>query len=163
MFVIGIDPGLTATGYGIIRKVGSMAPVAAGVIRTRPEDPLPGRLAELYDNLMAVLAEHQPEAMAIEQVFTNTNRQTAIAVGRASGVAILTAAQRGIPVFEYSPTAVKAAVAGDGRAGKKAVQTMVGRRLHLRSTLRPADAADALAVAICHLQSLRVPTAVSGR
>lgn len=161
VFVIGIDPGLTATGYGVVRGHHGVTPIAAGVIRTSPSDPLPQRLRELYDNLMSVLSEHQPHAMAIEQVFTNRNRQTAIAVGRAGGIAILAAAHRNLSVYEYTPTAVKAAVTGDGRAGKHAIQTMVARRLRLRSLPQPVDAADALAVALCHLQTVQIVEAAS--
>jgi crossover junction endodeoxyribonuclease RuvC len=160
MFVLGIDPGLTTTGYGVVGRFPALKPVAAGVIRTRVEDTVAVRLRDLYDSLLGLIQEHQPEVMAIEQVFTNVNRQTAIAVGRAAGVAILAAAQSGMTVFEYTPTAVKSAVTGDGAAGKRAVQTMVARRLNLKSTPQPADAADALAVAICHLQSLQVPAGV---
>ena len=156
MFVIGIDPGLTATGYGLVRTGSTTQAVAAGVVRTSPDAPVAARLAEVYDNLRRLIDEHCPEVMAIEQVFTNLNRQTAVAVGRAAGVAILAAAHCGIPVFEYTPTTVKAAVAGDGAAGKEAVQKMVARRLRLANLPRPADAADALAVALCHTQSLRV-------
>ncbi|HUO46162.1 MAG TPA: crossover junction endodeoxyribonuclease RuvC [Acidimicrobiia bacterium] len=158
MFVMGIDPGLTTTGYGMVRKGSTFEPVAAGVIRTHPNDPIEIRLRELYENLVAVIREHQPEVAAIEQIFTNVNRQTAISVGRAAGVAILAAAHCDIAVFEYAPTQVKSAVAGYGGADKKAVQTMVARRLRLKTPPSPADAADALAVAICHLQSLHLPT-----
>jgi crossover junction endodeoxyribonuclease RuvC len=156
MFVLGIDPGLTTTGYGVVGKNPSLTTVAAGVIRTRPEDPVAVRLRDLYETLLSLIQEHRPHVMAIEQVFTNLNRQTAVAVGRAAGVAILAAAQSGIEVFEYTPTTVKSAVTGDGAAGKQAVQTMVARRLHLKASPQP-DAADALAVAICHLQSLHIP------
>jgi len=157
MFVLGIDPGLTTTGYGVIGRFPALKPVVAGIIRTRVENPVAVRLKELYESLMILIEEHAPEVMAIEQVFTNLNRQTAIAVGRAAGVAILAAAQSGMTVFEYTPTAVKSAVTGDGAAGKQAVQKMVARRLNLKTAPQPADAADALAVAICHIQSLQVP------
>ena len=160
MFVLGIDPGLTTTGYGVVGRFPTLKPVAAGVIRTRVEDTVAVRLRDLYEGLLDLIEEHGPEVMAIEQVFTNVNRQTAIAVGRAAGVAILAAAQSGMAVFEYTPTAVKSAVAGDGSADKQAVQTMVARRLNLKTVPQPADAADALAVAICHLQSLQIPAGV---
>ncbi len=157
MFVLGVDPGLTTTGYGIVGKNPSLVTLAAGVIRTRPEAPVAERLRELYESLLSIIEQHHPQVMAIEQVFTNLNRQTAVAVGRAAGVAILAAAQSGMEVFEYTPTTIKSAVTGDGAAGKPAVQAMVARRLRLKALPQPADAADALAVAICHLQSLHVP------
>jgi crossover junction endodeoxyribonuclease RuvC len=156
MFVLGIDPGLTTTGFGLVRSGRCPAAVAAGVIRTDPADPLPRRLRELHDGVAGLLAEHRPDVMAVEMVFTNRNRQTAVAVGRASGVAILAAGAAGVAVVEYTPTTVKSAVAGDGAAGKAAVQEMVARRLALAELPRPADAADALAVALCHLQALRL-------
>ena len=155
MFVLGIDPGLTTTGYGLVRRQGTLQAVAAGVIRTDPNSPLSDRLSELFDGLSTLIAQHRPEAVAIEQLFTNRNLQTAISVGRASGVAILAAAQHHLPVFEYVPTTVKAAICGDGGADKKMVARMVGKRLGIAPP-SPADAADGLAVAICHLQSLRL-------
>jgi crossover junction endodeoxyribonuclease RuvC len=108
-----------------------------------------------------LIDEHGPDAMAIETIFTNRNLQTAAAVGRAAGVAILAAAQRRVPVFEYVPTIVKSAITGDGSADKRMVATMVGKRLGIAPPT-PADAADALAVAICHLQSLRVSPELVG-
>lgn len=157
MFVLGIDPGLTRTGFGLVRRgPNGIEAVGAGVIRTEAATPTPIRLAELREGLRSVIDEHRPTAMAIETVFTNRNRATAISVGRASGVALLAAGEAGIPVTEYTPTAIKLAIAGSGRADKKAVQLMVGRRLSLKEPPRPADAADALAIAICHLQSLHV-------
>lgn len=156
MFVLGIDPGLTVTGFGLVRKDHTLEAVAAGVITTDPGVAIAKRLTELHRNLQALISEYRPSAMAIEQVFTNQNRQTAIAVGRAAGVAILAAGQAGLAVFEYVPTLVKSAVTGDGSASKKAVQTMVARRLKLTASPHQADAADALAVAICHIQSLQV-------
>jgi crossover junction endodeoxyribonuclease RuvC len=156
MFVLGIDPGLTLTGYGLVRGRSNLEAVAAGVIRTDPAVSTALRLLELHRQLTALMRQHRPEVMAIEQVFTNRNRQTAISVGRAAGVAILAAAEAGLPVFEYVPTMVKSAVTGDGAAGKPAVQAMVQRRLRLAAPPTPADAADALATAICHLQSIQL-------
>ncbi|MBA3362098.1 MAG: crossover junction endodeoxyribonuclease RuvC [Actinobacteria bacterium] len=155
MFVLGIDPGLTTTGYGFVRRRRDLEAIAAGVIRTHPDSPLTTRLLEIHRRLAELIVEHRPDAIALEQVFTNRNLQTAIAVGRAAGVAILAAAQHELEVFEYPPTVIKAAVTGDGAADKRMVATMVGRRLGVAPP-SPADAADALAVAICHLQSLRV-------
>lgn len=155
MFVLGIDPGLTRTGYGLVRRDRGLTAVAAGVITTDPGSPMAVRLRELHQDLVSVIEEHGPDVVAIERIFTNRNRQTAVAVGRASGVAMLAAGQAGLDVAEYSPTSVKAAIAGDGRATKAAVSTMVARRLGLDAVAGPADVADALAVAVCHLQSMR--------
>lgn len=155
MFVLGIDPGLTRTGYGIVRRGHPPAAVVAGVIRTDPDDTPEHRLAELHRDLLELISEHDPSEMAIERVFTNRNLHTAISVSRASGVALLAAAQSGIPVAEHTPTSVKLAVTGDGAADKRMVSDMVCRRLGLEKA-PPVDAADALAIALCHLQSVRV-------
>lgn len=153
MFVLGIDPGLTTTGYGLVRGAQNPAAVAAGVIRTGPDRPIGERLADLHRELTDLIREYQPDAVSLETVFTNRNLNTAISVGRASGVAILAAAQSGIEVAEYVPTAIKAAVTGDGGADKAAVASMVARLLRLAEPPSPADAADGLAVALCHLRS----------
>lgn len=157
MFVLGIDPGLTRTGYGLVRRGRGLEAVAAGVIRTDPDLPIAARLVELERDLAEVIADHRPDVAAIERVFTNRNRQTAISVGRASGVAMLVAARAGLEVAEYSPNEVKLAVAGDGAATKSALASMVARRLAVGVVGGPADVADALAIAICHLQSIRLP------
>jgi crossover junction endodeoxyribonuclease RuvC len=153
MFVLGIDPGLSTTGYGLVE--GSYPPRAhrAGVIRTSTDLTTPDRLAELHRALTEVVDETRPEVIALETIFTNRNLQTAISVGRASGVALLVAAQAGLAVFEYVPTAIKSAVTGDGSANKDQVQQMVTRLLHLQDPPKPADAADALAIALCHLRA----------
>lgn len=156
MFVLGIDPGLTRTGYGIVRRGHPPLAVAAGVLRTSSDDPTERRLAELHADLAALIEEHHPTEMAVERVFTNRNLHTAISVSRASGIALLAAAQAGIPVTEYTPTSVKLSVTGDGNADKRMVGEMVSRRLRLAGPPSPADAADALAIALCHLQSLRI-------
>jgi crossover junction endodeoxyribonuclease RuvC len=157
MFVLGIDPGLSITGYGIIDVAGSsMRAVTAGVIRTSSDDSIADRLSELADDLDAVIEEFAPAEAAIEEVFVNRNLQTAMAVGRASGVAILAVARAGIPIAEYTPSAVKLAVTGTGDADKRQVQNIVARRLGLESSPGPADASDALGVAICHAQSSRL-------
>lgn len=156
MFVLGIDPGLTRTGYGLLRRGHPPLPVAVGIIRTDPDLPTADRLAELYADLVSLLAEHPPDAVAIERVFVNRNLRTALAVSRASGMVLLAAAQTGVPVFEYTPTAVKLAITGDGRAGKTMIGRALVQRLGLASAPRPADASDALAVALCHLQSIRL-------
>lgn len=153
MFVLGIDPGLTRTGYGVIASSGaSERAVAAGVIYTEPGEPMTQRLAELARDLREVVAEHQPAAAAIEQVFLNNNRQTAMAVARASGVALLVLAEAGVDVAEYTPSAVKMALTGSGTADKVQMQRVIAMRLGLTTPPDPADAADALAVALCHVQ-----------
>ena len=153
MFVLGIDPGLSTTGYGLVE--GSQPPKAllAGAIRTGTDMETPDRLAELHRGLTQVITDAKPDVVALETVFTNRNLQTAISVGRASGVALLAAAEASIPVYEYVPTAIKSAVTGDGSANKSQVQEMVARLLHLEEAPKPADAADALAIALCHLRA----------
>lgn len=153
MFVLGIDPGLSATGYGLVE--GSNPPKAhmAGVIRTAADTETPKRLYELHQGLTEIIADAGPDVIALETVFTNRNLQTAISVGRASGVVLLAASQANLAVFEYVPTVIKSAVTGDGSANKSQVQEMVARLLKLAEPPRPADAADALAIALCHLRA----------
>ena len=155
MLVIGIDPGLTTTGFGAVRKTGgTVEVVVAGVIRTDKDLPAARRLAGLYTDMTELIGDVRPEVMAVERVFVNRNRMTATRVGQASGVVMLAGALAGIEVFEYSPSAVKAIVTGDGSASKVQVQQMVARRLGLASVPSPADTADALAIALCHMQSM---------
>lgn len=153
MFVLGIDPGLSVTGYGLVEGTPLPAAVQAGVVRTNPDIPIPERLVDLRRGLTDVFAERTPDAVALETVFTNRNLQTAISVGRASGVALLVAGEFGVPVYEYVPTAVKRAVTGDGNADKRQVQVMVARLLRLAEPPSPPDAADALAIALCHMRA----------
>jgi crossover junction endodeoxyribonuclease RuvC len=150
--VLGIDPGLSRCGYGVVaREPGSMRALSCGVIRTPPGDALPDRLLALDVELAALVAEVRPSAVAVERVLFQTNARTAMSVGQASGLALVVAARAGIPVALYSPNEVKLAITGDGRADKTAVQTMVARLLNLNEVPKPADAADALALACCHL------------
>lgn len=150
--VLGIDPGLSRCGYGVVvRERGKLRALACGVIRTPPSEPLPARLVALADELDALVAQVQPGAMAVERVLFQANVRTAMSVGQASGLALVAASRAGVPVVQYSPNEVKLAVTGDGRADKEAVQLMVTRTLSLREVPRPADAADALALACCHL------------
>ena len=130
--------------------------VLAGVIRTDRDLSVPMRLAELHAGLTQVISDTSPDVIALETVFTNRNLQTAMSVGRASGVALLAAAQAHLTVYEYVPTAIKAAVTGDGSANKDQVQQMVARLLRLAEAPAPADAADALAIALCHLRGARL-------
>jgi crossover junction endodeoxyribonuclease RuvC len=150
--VLGIDPGLSRCGYGIVaRNAGDIRALGCGVIRTPPGDALPDRLLALDDELRALIAETRPSGVAVERVLFQANARTAMSVGQASGLVLVVAARAGIPVALYSPNEVKLAVTGDGRADKAAVQTMVARLLNLREVPKPADAADALALACCHL------------
>jgi crossover junction endodeoxyribonuclease RuvC len=161
MFVLGIDPGLTRTGYGVIEARGKHTrAVAVGVIRTNPKAGVAGRLVELQRDLQEVVREYRPDEAAIEEVFVNRNLQTAVSVGRASGVAIVTMAAAGLRVAEYTPTAVKMALTGYGAADKDQIGKVVAMRLNLPAPPKPADAADALAVALCHLQGAGMRRAV---
>ena len=161
MFVLGIDPGLTTTGYGVIEASGgSMRVAAVGVIRTDRHASVADRLVELHTDLGAVIAEYGPDEAAMEEVFVNRNLHTATSVARASGVALYTLASAGLRVREYSPTAVKMALTGYGAADKAQVGKVVAMRLGLPAVPSPADAADALAVAMCHLQGIPMRQAV---
>ena len=162
MFVLGIDPGLTRTGYGIVEKSGATeTAVAAGVIRTDPSHPLGQRFVELARDLRDIVAEYEPGTAAIEQVFVNNNRQTAISVARASGIALLVLSEAGLEAAEYTPSAVKMALTGSGIADKQQMQRVVAMRLGLPSAPTPADAADALAVAMCHIQHASLNARIS--
>jgi crossover junction endodeoxyribonuclease RuvC len=152
MLVMGIDPGLSRCGYGVIRQKGrATEAVAAGIIRTDKDDPIPQRLHELQSELVELLNEYQPDAVAIEQVLFQVNVRTAMGVGQASGVAMAAAVGAGAEVFEYSPTQIKKAVTGWGAADKEQMGQMVQTLLGLPQPLKPVDAADAIAVALCHL------------
>ncbi|MDQ6614088.1 MAG: crossover junction endodeoxyribonuclease RuvC [Actinomycetota bacterium] len=165
MFALGVDPGLSRCGYGVVARTrGGLAVSSAGVIRTPPADPLAARLAALFSELRALLAEAQPDVVVVERVLFQANACTAMAVGQASGVALVAAFQAGCPVVQYSPNEVKQAVTGYGSATKEQVQRMVQSLLHLPDPPRPPDVADALALAICHLTGtgLRAAVAAAG-
>ncbi|NUQ87182.1 MAG: crossover junction endodeoxyribonuclease RuvC [Glycomyces artemisiae] len=153
MRVMGIDPGLTRCGVGVVEgrpgAPGTM--IAVGVVRTDPEAGLADRLLALDDGLRALLDEHQPEAVAVERVFSQHNVASVIGTAQASGIALLAAARLGLPTATYTPSEVKNAVCGNGTADKRQVTTMVTRILRLKQAPKPADAADALAIAVCHL------------
>ena len=152
MFVLGVDPGLTRCGYGAVRRdAGKLRAVAAGVLTTPPKAYLPDRLAELQLGIRALLVELAPDAVAVERVFFQSNVRTAMAVGQASGVVLAEAVNAGCAVVEYTPTQVKSSVTGSGTADKEQVQRMVQSILGLAAAPKPADAADALALALCHL------------
>lgn len=151
--MLGIDPGLTRCGYAVVdgRGPGAASAVSLGVIRTLAGDPLPYRLAALRAELVALLEEYRPAVVAVEQVFFQVNVRTAMSVGQASGLALCEAAAAGCEVVQYTPNQVKDAVAGYGGADKTQVARMVQARLGLSQPPRPADAADAAALALCHL------------
>jgi crossover junction endodeoxyribonuclease RuvC len=149
--ILGIDPGLSRCGYGaVVRRGGRCEAVAAGVLRTDPALDLPVRLSVLARELEVLVAEVRPVSIAVERVLFQVNVRTAMSVGQASGLLLAIAGREGIPVVQYSPNEVKLAVAGDGGAGKQQVQVMVARLLRLAEIPRPPDAADALALALCH-------------
>jgi crossover junction endodeoxyribonuclease RuvC len=150
---LGIDPGLTRCGFAVVDGLGSSTVVAVslGVLRTPPSEPLPQRLASLRSEFAALIAEYRPDVVAVEQVFFQVNVRTAMSVGQASGLALAEAAHAGCEVIQYTPNQVKDAVAGWGGADKAQVQRMVQARLKLSTLPKPADAADAAALALCHL------------
>ncbi len=155
--ILGIDPGLSRCGYGAVARTGArFEAVAYGVLRTDPKAPLPSRLATLEADLESLVAEIRPGAVAVERVLFQVNARTAISVGQASGLALAVAARAGVPVVQYSPNEVKLAVTGDGAADKAAVQMMVTKLLDLPRAPQPPDAADALALALCHSWRARV-------
>jgi crossover junction endodeoxyribonuclease RuvC len=157
MIFLGVDPGTAITGYGFIREdAGALQAVAFGTIMTPSGQALPDRLVILYTELKRLIALHRPASAAVEQLFFSRNVRTALAVGQARGVALLALAQAGIPISEYTPLVVKQAVTGYGRADKQQVQEMVRLLMGLPEIPKPDDAADALAVAICHLHSSRL-------
>lgn len=154
MFVLGIDPGLSRCGYGCVQARSGAAgatPIAVGVITTPPSSALPERLAELQRELRALIAELGPDVVAVERVFFQVNVRTAMGVGQASGIAMAEAVNAGCAVVQYSPNQVKEAVAGSGSADKHQVERMVQALLGVDQPLRPVDAADAVALALCHL------------
>ncbi|MDP9235150.1 MAG: crossover junction endodeoxyribonuclease RuvC [Actinomycetota bacterium] len=162
MRVIGIDPGFATTGYAIVERTdGRLMPVAYGAIRTLPGTPQAERLGSLQAAIADLLDRYGPEAVSVERLFFNVNVRTAMAVGQASGVALATAAAAGLPVFEYTPLEVKQSVVGVGNASKGQVGAMVASLLALAAPPSPADAADACAIAICHLTRARLSSAIA--
>lgn len=151
MRILGIDPGTAIVGYGVVDKnFNAYTVVDYGCIRTEAHTLMQNRLRELYDGMVLLLKEYEPDEVAIEELFFNRNVTTAISVGQARGVLILAASQLGIPVYEYTPLQIKQSVTGYGKAEKKQVQYMVKSILNLPAVPKPDDVADALAVAVCH-------------
>jgi crossover junction endodeoxyribonuclease RuvC len=163
MVVMGIDPGTASTGYGVVRRSdGRLAALDGGVIRTPASGTPEGRLTAIYERVCELLDEHLVQDLAVEDVYFGQNAQSAFAVGQARGVVLLAAGRRAIPCASYTPQQVKGAVCGSGRAGKAQVQRMVGALLGLAAPPAPNHAADALAVAICHLNRAPLAAALAG-
>ena len=172
--VLGIDPGTAVTGYGIVRKEGRnpLTLVECGVIRTRPRDELPRRLAEIHDGVVELIRRHKPNVLSIEDIFYARNVRTTVVLGHARGVILLAAAHAGLEIHEFPPSEIKKAVAGTGAATKLQIQFMVTRLLRLKSAPQPSDAADGVAAALAYalmpelpkIESIRFPsTAISER
>lgn len=157
MLILGIDPGTAIMGFGLIKKQANiLTPLYYHCWRTQAHAPLEQRLLVLHQSLTALLTEYRPDQLALEELYFNRNRTTALAVAQARGVVLLAAAQKGIPVFAYTPLQVKQAVVGYGKAEKQQVQHMVKVLLGLTEVPKPDDTADALAIAICHAHSLHL-------
>lgn len=156
MRVLGIDCGGEYTGYGVVemRDSGKLSCLTCGAIKLSPRQPLPRRLSQIFNELGAIIAEHRPDEVAIEDVFYALNVKSALKLGQVRGVAMLAAAVAGLEVSEYSPLSIKSSVVGYGRAEKQQVQHMVTRLLDLAEPPEPMDASDALAIAICHLHTV---------
>ena len=162
VIVLGIDPGTAHTGYGVVfARGGTLAALDGGVLRTDAHETLERRLTRIHGQITELIEEHQPEAVAVEDLFFGQNARSAFAVGQARGVTLLAAGQAGVPCFSYTPQAVKQAVCGSGRADKGQVQRMVGALLKLPAPPEPDHAADALAVAICHANGARMKAAIA--
>lgn len=159
--VLGVDPGLTRCGYAVLQRDGtSVSAQTMGVITTPPDMDLADRLTMVMADIEALIDETQPSAVAVEQVFFQSNARTAMGVAQASGLVLVCARRRGLPVARYTPSQVKRAVTGSGVADKKQIQSMVARRLNLSVLPSPADAADAAAVALCHLAAMHLTAAI---
>jgi len=156
MRVLGIDCGTEYTGYGVVDLYpdGKLLCLACGAIKLSPRDPMAARLSTIFQRLAALITEHHPDQVAIEDVFYAVNVKSALKLGQVRGVAMLAASTAGLQVSEYAPLSIKSAVVGYGKAEKLQVQHMVTRLLNLAEVPQPADAADALAIAICHLHTV---------
>ncbi|REK62928.1 MULTISPECIES: crossover junction endodeoxyribonuclease RuvC [Cohnella] len=163
MRVLGIDPGIAIMGFGFVDQIGHrLVPVQYGCIQTEANTPTEQRLVQIYEASCALLDKYEPQTIAVEKLFFNKNVTNAFSVGQARGVFLLAAAQRGIPVGEYTPMQVKQSVVGYGGAEKQQVQEMVKRLLKLSAVPKPDDVADALAVAICHAHSMNLTERMNG-
>ena len=159
VIVLGIDPGTAVTGYGIVRKEGRnpLTLIECGVIRTRPRDDLPQRLAEIHDGVSELIRRHKPSVLSIEDIFYARNVRTTVVLGHARGVILLAGAQAGLEIHEFPPSEIKKAVAGTGAATKLQIQFMVTRLLRLKSAPQPTDAADGVAAALAYALMPELP------
>lgn len=150
--VLGIDPGTAVTGYGVISRTmdGAVSLLECGVIRTSSAEPLPGRIREIYDEIVELISRHRPAAVSVEEVFQGKNARSALTLGHARGAILLAAAHEELDIAEYSAREIKKAVVGTGSATKDQVAFMVQKHLRLKSPPAPADAADGVAAALCH-------------
>lgn len=171
MVILGIDPGLAIVGWGVVQyRANRFAPMAYGAIQTKAGEPVEDRLQQIYHRLSEIIEKYKPDAIAVEELFWNTNVTTGIVVAEARGVILLCARMHDIPVFEYTPMQVKQAVVGYGKAEKKQVISMVTLMLGLKEPPKPDDTADAIAIAICHAHTgasgigkyYNQPTAIGG-
>jgi crossover junction endodeoxyribonuclease RuvC len=163
MLVLGIDPGTAITGYGVVHSENErLTLMGCGAVATPAGMPLPQRLQLLYRGLAKVIAEHHPEEAAVEELFFSKNARTALSVGHGRGVALLALAEADLAIAEYKPAQIKQAITGYGQAGKAQMQEMVKLLLNLPEVPRPDDAADAVAVAICHIHSARFTRVTQG-
>ena len=157
MRVLGIDPGTIIMGYGMIESEDDEATlVDCGALTTSPRSPIGERLSYLYNKLLEIILRYQPDAVAVEQPFVAKNVRSALAIGRAQAIAMLAAANIGIPTYEYTPTQIKQRITNYGASSKEQIQEMVRLRLELSQVPQPSDAADALAVALCHLHEIHL-------
>lgn len=163
MRILGIDPGIAIVGFGVVDKNGNRySTVDYGAITTPAHTPLENRLKTIYDEMTLLFANFRPDAMSVEELFFNSNAKTAIAVGQARGVIILSAVENGVPIYEYTPLQVKQALTGYGRASKMQIQQMMRTMLGLSEIPKPDDVADALAIAVCHGNSVRYNDILKG-
>lgn len=163
MRILGIDPGIAIVGFGVVDKNGNRySTVEYGAITTPAHTPLENRLKTIYDEMTLLIANFRPDAMSVEELFFNSNAKTAIAVGQARGVIILSAVENGVPIYEYTPLQVKQALTGYGRASKMQIQQMMRTMLGLSEIPKPDDVADALAIAVCHGNSVRYNDILKG-
>jgi crossover junction endodeoxyribonuclease RuvC len=165
MIVLGIDPGTSCTGYGVVKGdgLGLVSLVECGVIRTQPREPLAARLAVIFEGVTELLERHRPDAMSVEDVFYAKNVRTTVVLGHARGVVLLAGQRAGVEIHEIPPAGIKKAVVGTGAATKEQVQFMLTRLLRLKSAPQPSDAADGVAAALACLMTTRLPTIASVR
>jgi crossover junction endodeoxyribonuclease RuvC len=165
VIVLGIDPGTAVTGYGVVTDGGrgQHTLVECGVIRTRARDPLPSRLSEIFDGVSELAARHHPDAIAVEDIFYGKNVKSTVSLGHARGVILLAGQRASLEIFEYSPSAIKKAIAGTGSATKEQIQFMIGKLLRLKVPPAPADASDGVAAALTCLMTARVSTMLGRR